>query len=254
MHLARNVIFCVLVGALGKASADEGFEAVTPYRPSVSSPAELSAPGQLEIELGGLRQRNRDQTRTSVPYLVKLAFDSQWGMLLGGEAHVWQRDASGREQGAGDTSLTLKRALTLDSASALGAELAVKLPTAKEPIGSGQRDWSLNTIYSRDFGPLHLDANANAMRPGQVDPGTGRTQYGASASFSTAISSRWGANWEWSGTRRSGVPSGSQWLVALTFSPTHLLTIDLGMARAARPGPATTQWFSGLVMPLAKLW
>jgi len=66
----------------------------------------------------------------------------------------------------------------------------VKLPTAKDTIGSGKIDWSLNTIYSRELGPVHLDANLNAVRFGAVDAGTSRTQFGASASFSTALSER----------------------------------------------------------------
>jgi hypothetical protein len=32
------------------------------------------------------------------------------------------------------------------------------------------------------------------------------------------------------------------------------LTFDLGVARAFRPTPATTQVFAGVVFPLAKLW
>lgn len=241
--------------AVGVAQgADEGFAPITPYRPSVSSPAQLPAPGQLEFELGGLRQRNDDTTRSSLPYLFKLAFNPDWGVLLGGEAHVWQHDAGGREQGAGDTTLTLKRAWTVNSDSAFGAEFAVKLPTANDSIGSGRKDWSLNTIYSRDFGPVHMDANLNALRLGQVDPGTVRTQVGASAAFSNALSDRWGVNAEWSGTHRTGAPSGTQLLAAFTYSPTKFLTFDIGAARAMHPLPSTTLIFTGVVMPLAKFW
>ncbi|MES1163282.1 MAG: transporter [Rhizobacter sp.] len=235
-------------------AADEGFEPVTPYRPSVSSPAQLPAPGQLEFEFGGLRQHSDDARRSSLPYLFKLAFGKEWGLLLGGEAHVWQHDADGRAQGLGDTTLTLKRAFTVDDASAFGLELGVKLPTANDAIGSGKTDWSLNTIYSRDFGPVHMDANLNALRLGLVDPGSSRTQLGASASFSTALSAHWGITGELSGTRRSGAEHGSQVLTALTYSPSKLLTFDMGVARATHPTPATTSLFAGVVFPLAKLW
>ena len=235
-------------------AADAGFEPITPYRPSVSSPAQLPAAGQIEFEFGGLRQRTDDARRSSTPYLFKLAFTKEWGLLVGGEAQVWQRGGDDRAQGLGDTTLTLKRAWIVDDASAVGMELGVKLPTAKDAIGSGKTDWSVNTIYSRDFGPVHMDANLNALRLGRVDAGTSRTQFGASASFSTALSDHWGITGELSGTRRSGAEHGTQVLTALSYSPSKLLTIDMGVARAMRPTPATTSLFAGVVFPLAKLW
>lgn len=235
-------------------AGDAGFEPVTPYRPSVSNPAQLPAPGQIEFEFGGLQQRADGTRRSSTPYLFKLAFSNAWGLLLGGEAHVWQHDGDNRAQGLGDTTLTLKRAWLVDDASALGIELGVKLPTANDAIGSGKTDGSLNAIYSRDFGPVHMDANLNALRLGSVDAGTSRTQLGASTSFSTALSARWGVTGELSGTRRSGAAHGAQVLAALTYSPSRLLTIDIGVARATNPKPATTSLFAGMVFPLAKLW
>lgn len=253
----RHAVAGVAAGTLllmTAARAADDFEPITPYRPSISSPAQLPAVGQLEFEFGGLRVRSDDATRSSTPYLFKLAFSRQWGLLVGGEAHVWQRDASGRAQGLGDTVLTLKRAWIVDEASAFGMEFGAKLPTANDTIGSGKADYTVNTIYSRDFGPLHMDANLNATRFGQVDAGTSRTQWGASASFSTSLSEQWGITGELSGTRRSGADHGMQVLTALTYSPSKLLTFDIGVARAARPTPATTTLFAGVVFALAKLW
>ncbi|MBY0574573.1 MAG: hypothetical protein K2P84_12910, partial [Undibacterium sp.] len=40
---------------------------VSPYRPSVSSPALLPVPGQLEFELGGLTSKQDDDKRSSLP-------------------------------------------------------------------------------------------------------------------------------------------------------------------------------------------
>jgi hypothetical protein len=256
----RRVVFqfagvtAAVFGACSAARADSGFEPITPYRPSVSSPAQLPAAGQVEAEIGGLRQRNDDSRRSSVPYLVKLAFGNEWGVLLGGEARVWQRDDSGRSQGWGDTTLVLKRAWAVEEGTALGVELGAKLATADDTIGSGKTDMSLNTIYSRDLGPVHLDANLNAVRFGLREPGASRTQWGASASLSTALSPQFGLTGELSGTRRSGAESGAQVLAALTWSPSKLLTIDVGLARAIRPAPATTSVFAGMVFPLARLW
>ena len=236
------------------AIAAEDDDAITPYRPSVSSPAQLPVAGQLEFEFGGLHARVGDARRGSLPYQFKLAFSQEWGVLVGGEAHVWTRDCSGRSQGLGDTSVVLKRAWIVDPASAFGMELGAKLPTANDDIGSGKTDFTVNTIYSRDLGPVHMDANLNATRLGLADPGSSRTQLGASASFSTPLSEHWGLTGELSGTRRSGADSGVQLLTALSFSPSKRLTFDLGVARAVRPAPATNSVFAGVVFPIARLW
>jgi hypothetical protein len=251
---AAALLIAGLLLAARSHAADADFAPVTPYRPSVSSPAQLPAPGQLEFEFGGLRQRAGGSGRDSLPCLFKLAFTPQWGLLIGGEAHVWQRGGADRAQGLGDTSVVLKRAWTVDERSALGLELGAKLPTASDAIGSGRADESINAIYSRDLGAVHMDANLNALRLGQVDAGSSRTQWGASASFSTALSAHWGLTGEWSGTRRPGAPGSAQVLLALSYSPNPRLAFDVGVARAAHPSPATTSAFAGVVFPLARLW
>ena len=53
------------LAALCTAAAAADDDAITPYRPSVSSPAQLPVPGQLEIELGGLHARSDDSRRSS---------------------------------------------------------------------------------------------------------------------------------------------------------------------------------------------
>ena len=104
---------------------------ITPYRPSVSSPAELPVTGQLEMELGGLSTRDDMQRRHSLPYQLKLAFSPEWGVLMGGELMVLANDGAGMvDRGLGDTTLVLKRAFIVNDDRAFGLELAVKTPTA----------------------------------------------------------------------------------------------------------------------------
>ena len=247
----------LLLGAAAHAADSDGDDrgdAITPYRPSVSSPAQLPVPGQLEFELGGLHVRSDAARRSSLPYQLKLAFSPQWGVLVGGEAQVWAHDDGGRAQGLGDTSLVLKRAWIVDDASAFGMEFGTKLPTANDAIGSGKADYTLNTIASRDFGSAHLDVNLNATRLGLAETGSARTQFGASASVSTGLSEHWGLTGELSGTHRTGADNSHQVLAALTYSPSKRLTFDVGVARALRPKPAATSVFAGVVFPIAKLW
>ncbi|MBV6322647.1 transporter [Duganella violaceipulchra] len=228
---------------------------ITPYRPSVSSPAQLPAAGQLELELGGLSSKSDDGRRNSLPYALKLGFNEQWGIVLGGEAYVSAPDGSGgHARGIGDTLFVLKRAFVLDEASALGLELGAKAPTAMDGIGSGRADYSLNGIYSRDMGSVHMDANLNATRLGAYDAGSGRVQTGLSASFSSPVNEQWGVTGEWSGTRRSGAASTAQVLVAFSYSPSKRLTVDVGAAHGLNSASPNWAFFSGVVLPLAQLW
>jgi hypothetical protein len=238
---------------LGAHAAEPG--TVTPYRPSVSTPAQLPAVGQLEYEAGFLSTHDDGARRDSMPVLFKLAFSQEWGVLVGGDAYVSQRDpGSARARGLGDTSVVLKRAFVIDSETAFGLELGAKLPTAKDSLGSGKADYTLNSIVSKDFGKLHMDVNANLTRLGAVDPGTGRNQTGLSAAFSNQFSEHWGATAELSGTHLRGADNTAQLLLATGYSPTKRLTIDFGVAHGLTSASPDWSLFGGLVVPLAQLW
>ena len=131
----------LLAGAASVRAADapdDGGPAVVPYRPSVSTPAQLSAPGYLELEAGGLRATDNGASRTSIPYTLKLAFTPDWGVRVGGEAWVRQAAPGVAQTGVGDTQLVLKRRFEVSDASAWGLELGETFPTARSSIGLGQ--------------------------------------------------------------------------------------------------------------------
>lgn len=247
-----GLAWAVLVSPCLAAASD--FEPITAYRPTVSNPAQLPAVGQLEFELGGQHANTDGSRRGTVPYALKLAVTAEWGMLITGDAHVWLTGDGERTSGAGDTNVVLKRAWLVDEGNAFGLELNVKMPTANEVIGSGKADYTVNAIWSHDFGAVHMDTNLNATRLGAVDPGTSSTQIGWAASLSTPLSEQWGIVGELSGTRRRGADSTVQLLGAFTYSPSKLLTFDIGLSFSPRPTPATTAVFAGVVFPLAKLW
>ncbi len=244
-----------LYGALVARPASAAEEDhITPYRPTVSNSAQLPVSGQLELELGILAARN-DAHRTSLPYLFKLAFNDQWGLLLGGEAIVSQRaDDDTQQRGIGNTVLTAKRAFVMTDATAFGLEFSVSLPTAKTSIGGGKTDFIVNGIVSQDLGRLHLDANLNLTRVGAIDADTGRLQTGLSAALSIPLAQRWTLATELSGTRRDGAASTTQGLVAVAFSPSKRITIDLGVSKGLRADARDWSVFSGLVIPVAHLW
>lgn len=253
--LARNQLVLAAFAVLVSPSwaADDG--GVSPYRPSISNPAELPTPGQLELEFGGLHEKKGSARDDSLPYLFKLGFSKEWGMLLGGDAHVWSRDEEGgRQHGGGDTTVTLKRAFIVNDATAFGLELGAKLPTARQSIGSGKADYVLNAIYSQDIGRVSMDANLTTTRVGAPDAGTGRIQTGLAAAFSVPLSQNWSGVAELSGVRQRGAPTTAQVLTALEYSPNKKFSIDAGFVKGLSRASQDWSFFTGFVVPIARLW
>lgn len=253
---ARSLMLACLtsLAALPLAALAEDEHAITPYRPSVSNPAQLPAVGQLELEAGWQASSAQGVRLNSIPVLLKYAFSDHWGVLLGGQAWVSRHEPGAPAvHGGGDTNLVLKRAFPIDEATALGLELGVKLPTAGADLGSGHADYTLNAIASRDVGKVHVDANLNLTHAGLPDPGTSGPITGLSAALSTPVSERWSALAELSGTRQHGAGVTSQALMGLAYSPSKRLTFDIGMSHSLHAPSTSWAWFSGVVLPLGQL-
>jgi hypothetical protein len=230
---------------------------VTPYRPSVSTPATLSAPGWLEVEAGVQRSRAEDpKRRDTLPYTLKLAFTPDWGIRIGGDAFVRQLNADGsRLNGGGDTTVVLKRRVAINEGSAFGAELSAKFPTARGDLGSGHTDVGVNGIYSSDFAPdWHVDVNATATHLGGADPGTSAWQKGWAAAVSRNLTQKWGAVGELSGTQRGGVGRTSQALVATSYSVSPGLVVDAGVSKGLNTASGGWSVFTGLTFLASRLF
>jgi hypothetical protein len=257
-HRGRAIAaLCAAFLGTSSHAADPGEEpSVTPYRPSVSTPAALSAPGWLELELGAQHTRGRQRSRRdTLPYTLKLAFSEDWGVRVGGDAWVGQRDEAGdRLSGGGDTNLVLKRRFALDDSSAFGLEAGATLPTAKTGLGSGRSDYSVNGIYSADLGRYHTDLNLVATRVGQVDPGVSRNQILWAASLSTALNDRWGVVGELWGTRQSGAEHSAEFLAAASYNVSRTMTLDAGISRSLRSQVPGWSVFTGLTVLLGRLF
>ena len=244
------------------AQADDARPAAVPYRPSVSTPADLTSPGWLEAELGGLAIRDRHpeadpQRRASVPYALKLAFDENWGVRIAGEGIVRQTDADGTHAtGGGDTALVLKRRLALDDDHAFGIELGVNAPTARRGLGtgSGRTDYAAGVIYSANLGAWHVDSNLVGTRLGAHDAGQGRWQTLAALAVSHPLTERLSLTGELSGTRQSHAPSTAQALGALAFTPRRDVVLDIGAAHSLNRATPTWQVFAGMTVVVARLF
>jgi hypothetical protein len=254
-HLCGGLA-CAALAINTAAGADEA-PTVTPYRPSVSSPAALSAPGWLEIEAGVQRSRADDPARReSLPYTLKLAFTPDWGIRIGGDAVVRQVGADGSGlRGIGDTTAVLKRRFAVSDASAFGLELGVKLPTARAGLGSGHADVGVNGIYSSDFAEgWHTDINLVATHIGGVDVDVSRWQKSWAAALSRDLTERWGVVGEFSGTLQTGNGNTAQALVAASYALARAATVDIGVSRGLSTVSGGWSVFSGITFLAARLF
>ncbi|MED5618097.1 transporter [Ideonella sp. BN130291] len=252
----HRVLAGAVLALLATAAHADDEPAVTPYRPSVSTPAALSAPGWLEVEVGLQSDHAaRSARRDSLPYALKLAFTPDWGIRLGGEAWVRQDAGAGeRLSGVGDTSLVLKRRFAVDEARAFGVELGATLPTGHHAVSSGKSDYTLNGIYSADVGSLHTDLNLAATRLGRVEGGASRLQALWAASLSGSLTERWGWVGELSGTQQRGVEATRQALVAASYTVSKTLALDAGLAHSLRAGDGQWSVFCGFTVLTARLF
>lgn len=216
----------------------------TPYRPTVANPAELSAPGWLELESGWSRSHGGGTVRSGVPYAAKFAFDTEWGVMLGGE--LWAKDQSINTSGWGDTSLTLKhRIASANEKINFGVEAGVNLPTARKGLGSGKSDWMVTGIYSLDFAEnWRMDANLGLTRQGETTDGISRSLVPWAASVSHGIG-QWTLAGEVSGTHQSGMSERVQSLVAVSYAVMPRLVLDVGFSHANQGGIGEQAVFVG---------
>jgi len=241
----------VLVAAPATAFPAEEL-AATPYRPTVSNPAALPVPGHFEVEAGVQRARADDpRRRDSVPVVFKYAFTENVGLLVGGEAYVRHySDVDGNANGIGDTNLTLKLHHALTDKVGVGLEAGIKLPTAKDIIGSGKSDFIVNGILSAELGDATLDVNLGAQRLGAVGPGESRAAYTWAAALSYPLTDKWGVAGEFSGATQRGASDTAQFLAAVSYNVRKTVVLDAGMAWGLNKASIDRSVFAGVTVLL----
>ena len=263
MHLQRStkhaVIFSCGIALIAAMSvcAEARDPTATPYRPTVSNPADLSEPGWLEVELGWQQIKGgSDKRRDSFPALAKLAFSEDWGILVGGELAVRRTDADNVEyKGGGDTTFFVKRRIpTSTEGTAWGIEAGYKVPTAKDTIGTGKADYILNGIYSTDVSGNHLDLNLGPTRVGAITHGEGRFQYNWASSLSRNLDEKWGVFGELSGNYQQGMPALSQFMAGTSYNFSKRIVFDAGATSGLAAASQDWSIFAGVTLLLHKLW
>lgn len=237
--------------------AAENEPSATPYRPTVSNPADLSEPGWLEVEFGLQRIKGGgDKQRDSFPALAKLAFTEDWGILVGGELAVRRTDMDDvHYKGGGDTIVMLKHRIpTVTEGVAWGIEAGFKSPTANDVIGSGKADYILNGIYSADFSGNHLDLNLGATHLGAINDGEGRAAYNWASAISRNLDEKWGVFGELSGIYQRGAPSLSQFMAGASYNFSKRVVFDAGASTGLVSAAQDWTVFAGVTVLADKLW
>lgn len=202
---------------------------VTPYRPTVSNPAELSALRHVELEFGiQSNQPGLDVERNSLPFLLKYPFAEQWGLMVGGEAWIKSRDQDETISGFGNTALLLKHYHPISPSLAVGFETGVILPSARPSLGQGRTDYLANLIVSQDISELRIDVNAGVIRHGYKEQDVDRFGYSWAIAASRMVTEHWGIAGEFSGILAKQQKPGSQFLASLNYLMTSQLMLDFG--------------------------
>ena len=261
IHPCRKNARCLLVLlALAHAAAgcaDEGDQeepSATPYRPTVSNPAALSAPGWIEVEFGGQRLFADRSRLDSVPWLLKYAFDENYGLLLGGDAHANLKIAGAPSiSGFGDTFLEWKQRFPVSDKSAFGIEAGVVAATAQRDLGIGSTQYVVNGIFSAGIGELQLDLNLGGLRGGNLPSGVSLWQTTWAATVSGSFTENWGAAFEFSGAHQRGIATQSEALAAISYNYSRRLVLDCGAAYGLAHAAHDRSVFAGATVLIGKL-
>lgn len=223
---------CVLSHAIAARADDTDEPTVTPYRPTVSNPADLPLPGWFELEAGGLRVHGADGIRTdTLPWVLKFAFNEDSGLLFGGNVYdrVTATDGS-RTSGIGDTLLEWKQRFSWREGMAFGIEAGVNMPTAPHHLGIDKPAWLFNGIFSVDLGANHLDLNLGGTRYTLKQPGASLWQSAWAAALSHPLGETFGVAVELSGTAQRGAGATHQLLAAINYNLSRRVVLDFGAA------------------------
>jgi len=235
------------------ASADDQ-PTVTPYRPTVSNPADLPVPGWLEFELGALSDRAADATRVdTLPWLLKYAFNENSGLLFGGNAYGRVRAAGESQSGFGDTFIEWKQRLPLREGVAFGVEAGVQLPTGASVLSAGKPAYIVNGIFSSDFGDTHLDLNVGGVRYTEHPIYVSSWQDTWAAALSHPLGEAFGIAFEVSGNAQRGADHSHQALAAINYNVSRRVVLDFGAAYGLDHAAHDHSVFCGGTFLLGKL-
>ncbi|HEX4385386.1 MAG TPA: hypothetical protein VH083_20645 [Myxococcales bacterium] len=224
-----------------------------PCRPTIACTAEFGPAGAVQLELGYLgKELENAPFQHSIPFLLDLNATGWLQIQLGGQGVFSQPATYFDNLSLGLKAMLLKQSDYLPTVS---FSATVSVPTFAGQTGYTRiTDLFFAGYVSKDFGPIHADFNL-ALNVWRID-GTAEPQPWAALSFSTNLTTRFGADLETYvfgsadpvATKDAGV------LAALTFSPSPFLTFDAGGDVSLFRDVRSYSLFVGLTVVLANLY
>lgn len=224
-------------------------ETVLPCRPTVACTAQISAPGQLEIEAGVQDKRTTGSRVDSAPLLFKLSLNEHFQLQLGTPGPTLVSGAGAERYF--DATQALAKVAWGFGATTVGATAAVNLPTA---AGIERRTDALFALLaSQDLIGFHADLNFGLNLLGIGDDAQRQEWVALSVSHDlpldlTASVEGWHSTAAGQFADRDG-----GFLFSLGWSPATWICIDAG-GDIAFASDRRFSVFAGVTFAAARLW
>jgi outer membrane putative beta-barrel porin/alpha-amylase len=251
----RAGLTCALLLAATSACAQptQADDRIQPDRPDITNSAHLVAPGQFQIELGGLYTRVSPQvTGFGSPALARIGASTWIEARIGGDGWVGRTDGIDRQSGLGNLQAGAKVRLLSDSHGEpiLSVLPLINLPTANpsKGLGSGDMDYTVTLAAGVDVGARgHVDANYGIGKIGAGGSQPHFTQYLMSVSASVSAE-RWDPYGEvfWFSRQEPGRSAVAAFDVGTICHLRDRLAIDAGLQIGLSRSAPNLTVFGGL--------
>ena len=162
------------------AEAGNHDDNLEPDRPDVTNGTHIVDVGLMQMEVGGVWNRNGvGQHSSSTPTTIRLGLSDWLEARVSGDGFLSATDASGSQHGIGNVQIGAKLRLWADPGGVpvLSILPTVNLPAASESkgLGSGQADFTIAMLTGTDFLTRgHVDVNYGI---GRIGAGTGLPRF-----------------------------------------------------------------------------
>jgi hypothetical protein len=195
----------------------------TPNRPTVTSTAETTQFGVLEIEFGISAAARQQSLQGLLKFGLLRDLELDWA------GNPWQHDAPLHYAGVSDNNIGFRWRFLHQAKRqpTLTVRYSIKLPTAGPVEGSGEVDHIVTLLCSKDL-PAHLRLDANLSYQWLGRPGGGFDHNWLPAfTLGHSLTDKWGIAIEFSGATRANAatPAVTQnmWVVSYTVKPRLVL-------------------------------
>ena len=230
----------------------------SPNRPSNSDSANVLATGVLQMEHGwtGVWPAAGER-RHSLGGVFRFGLAPGVELRWGWDPYLRSRDAFGSRDGTGDNFLGAQYRFfqETDSAPALAVSYAVKLPSARQGLGSGEVDHAVTFLASKAVGSNSFDFNATLRLAGR--PGSSGFDRNSVFFFTYArpIHGPVGVIAELIAQTRLNVaqPGFATGLAALTWQVSPRVVLDAGVDAGLSGAAPNKRIFAGLTFVIGNL-